>query len=246
MTGAWLLDVGNSRTKLAILEGTVVHPPVSFPHQSGPRRLAKELVGHLQEQEAWPVWVCCSNPAVQAELPSVMGETHPLHVLSKGHIPLQVATEGTGVDRLLATWAAWQMMGTGVIVLDVGTAWTLDVLTRDGTFHGGSIGISPSLQAELLHEVCPHLPMADLQQRSSGSIPTNTLDAVNAGIWQAFAKATEGLKSAWQKEVGQTLIPVLCGGGSQAIRGWLEEGWEWQPDLILQGLAGMVHRHEQA
>ena len=245
MTGAWLLDVGNSRAKLAAFDGHVVQTPVSFSHDSVTGSFSRELFQHLQKQENYPIWVCCSNPNLQAQLTQAISATQVLHVISNDQIPMQVSSEGTGTDRLLATWAAWQMQGTGAIVLDVGTAWTLDVVTKDGNFHGGGIGLSPALQADYLQRLCPHLPLADVQFHVQGGIPANTLQAVNAGIWQAFAKATDGLKSAWQEELGQTLRPVVCGGGSQALRPWLAEVWDWQPDLIFHGLAHLVRLNDE-
>ena len=66
----------------------------------------------------------------------------PLTVVSASHIPLGTALlrpDQAGQDRLLAAWTAAELHGSPVIVVDLGTATTVDAVDGDGYFLGGAI-----------------------------------------------------------------------------------------------------------
>ena len=63
----------------------------------------------------------------------------PLTVVAGSSIPVRTAlvrADLTGVDRLLGAWAAWSIYGAPVIVVDLGTATTVDAVDADGFFLG--------------------------------------------------------------------------------------------------------------
>src|SRR4029079_14715880 len=73
-----------------------------------------------------------------------------------------VRADTTGVDRLLGAWAAWSIYGAPVVVVDLGTAPTVDAGDADGFSLGGAILPGPTASIDVLVARAPRLPRVDL------------------------------------------------------------------------------------
>lgn len=223
-----LADLGNSRVKLRWLGEEQVEA-LDWRDARCPARLREILRSRgavrMMAASTSPEGRTCWDQVVPAEVES--------HWLEADQLPLEVLSRGTGLDRLLASWAAHGEFGQAVLVADLGTAWTLDVLDSRLRFHGGCIGAGLGLQRQALREACPHLAQGKAQE---GGIPKDTAAAVDGGTRRAFLAGLLGLAAEFEAELGEPAVRVLCGGDAQAVRGDLP-GWEYRPDLVLDGLA---------
>jgi type III pantothenate kinase len=123
--------------------------------------------------------------------------------------PLEV-----GADRLVNALAAYRRFNCALIVVDIGTAATFDLVSVDGSFMGGAIAPGPGLAAKALFEKTAKLPMVDVV-KTSGVIGKNTSSAMCSGIFWGFAAMVDGMIERMAGEAhptGQRPMTVATGG----------------------------------
>jgi type III pantothenate kinase len=197
-------------------------------------------------------WLAGSNPEhrdrIAASWPRVIRS--PQIVESYRQIPVAVDVEfpeRVGIDRLLNALAASRLMdaGRGAVVVDSGTATTIDLVTADGTFRGGSILPGIRLAARALHQYTARLPLVDFPEGTSSGIAVparNTIDAIRAGVLLgqlgAVRELVRWLRDSARAGFGDQREPQLfvTGGGGSQLVGELN-GAVWIDSLPLHGLA---------
>ncbi|MEO2014087.1 MAG: type III pantothenate kinase [Fuerstiella sp.] len=162
--------------------------------------------------------------------------------------------DNVGVDRLLNAFAAARLFAPAqaAIVIDSGTATTIDLVTPDGVFRGGSILPGLRLSAYALHDYTARLPMIDTDSfgtPTDTSIPLpgrNTQAAMNAGLFWgqlgAIREITGRLQVAAMSQFGcrETPIRIITGGGGKQIATHLPES-VFVDSLALHGLAVLAN-----
>jgi type III pantothenate kinase len=246
-------DVGNSRVKygwfVAEASGTNGAWPVCQQFTATPLD-APVPVEQLRDwaEEPQPRLVLAgSNPDVVNRIARDW-EDYPGQqsrvICNRSDLPLQVTVESpetVGLDRLLNAVAANALRPSGraAIVIDSGTATTVDLITAHGEFAGGAILPGLALSAQALHHytaLLPLLSLSDLGPELPAALGRNTREALRSGIYwgqvgaiQQLVKSlidTEGLAAPWL---------LLTGGGAQ----WLGEqfpGVRQIPSLAMHGL----------
>ena len=140
-----------------------------------------------------------------------------------------------GPDRLVDVAAAYAMYGGPTLVLDFGSATTLNVVTRDGQFIGGAI--APDIRAahDALVGKAAKLTSVDLvfPERAIGR---NTVAAMQSGIMLGYLGLIEGLIAQIDAEVGEPTTVVATGGFAQVFAERLPRIAACLPDLTLDGL----------
>ncbi len=152
---------------------------------------------------------------------------------------LDYATPKTlGPDRWLSALAAHRRHGRCVVV-DCGSATTVNLVEEDGTFCGGAI--APGLRAivEGMASVTPRLPRAE-PQLAVEMPPRSSADAVNTGALLAFCGAVERLVADTLQCARGPCTVALTGGHAEDYlrRGRLRPNWE--PDLVHAGLRALA------
>jgi type III pantothenate kinase len=152
-----------------------------------------------------------------------LGRDFPAAIANKTLRPVQ-----TGADRLADAVAAWRRCRTACIVVDMGTAITVNVVNRRGEFVGGAIAPGIATMARSLHDgtsqlpLVPPVPLADLGR--------DTTTAIQAGLYAA-ARGVIG--------VGRHLVPGQArvygtGGDAEHFTDLFDEV---VPHLTLEGIA---------
>ena len=144
--------------------------------------------------------------------------------------------QGLGIDRFLALMAAWHRYACACVVVDCGTAVSIDVLDHNGVHQGGMI--MPGLYATH-HAVYNNTGIAPPKHTGQWAVlPMNTQDAVYTGCqltWQA------GIKDACHfitQHVPYCKIIVSGGDGEQCIDELRQLDTEvcLVPNMVLEGL----------
>jgi type III pantothenate kinase len=139
--------------------------------------------------------------------------------------------EQLGPDRWAALVAARALEpARACLVVNAGTATTVDALSREGEFLGGMIVPGVDLMRFVLHEHTGRLP---LQSGNFVSTPRNTVDAIETGCRQAQAGAVERMHRA----LGGGGTCIVSGGGGQALIERLDLPCRYVENLVLDGLA---------
>lgn len=144
-----------------------------------------------------------------------------------------------GIDRLAAAAAANRLRTTGkpAIVVDCGTAVTVDLLSAEGVFLGGAILPGAVLMSQSLAEGTSKLPhIAPRDQALPPAMPgRSTAEAIAAGIGWGVRGAVARLVAEARRALGDDAQIVLTGGSRTALSDEFAGATEI-PDLVLAGI----------
>ena len=144
--------------------------------------------------------------------------------------------EKVGKDRLVdSAWAA-SRYPLPVVTADLGTATTLNLITEGGVFRGGVItaGMETGLKALSCHTA--QLPRLELQQPGS-VVGKDTQSAMLSGAVYGTAALLDGVVAAIEEELGRPVTLVITGGGAAYVDALVRHPHDYDPDMILKGLA---------
>ena len=180
----WCVDLGNTTAKVACFDsGSITEEHSFFMDQ---QEILFEWIGKQPRADACIVSnVGKDNPVLYAALRSSSArfmefdEQTPIPVIIEYETPRTL-----GKDRLAALVGAITLFpATDVLVIDAGTAITIDLLTADGHFRGGVISPGLTTRFRSLHQFTARLPMGSIVPPVAYPA-VNTQDAVNAGVVQ--------------------------------------------------------------
>ncbi len=161
-------------------------------------------------------------------------------------LPINVLTDEpaeTGVDRVLNVAAAYEQIGKPCVVVDAGTAITIDVCNEKGEFLGGAIAPGVAMMLDTLHEKTAKLPRVEFEP-PLGPIGKNTREAIAHGIYHGVRGMVKEIVENYATELGVWPDIIATGGDAPA----LFDGWELvhavSPDLTLYGIALAFVNHE--
>ena len=140
-----------------------------------------------------------------------------------------------GADRIVDAAAAHHLYGGPVIIVDLGTATTFDVVSEEGDYLGGAISPGITTAAEALFTRAAVLPRIELA-RPKHVIGTNTITAMQSGIVFGYVALIEGMVTRIQKELGKKAKVVATGGYAALLAKETSVIDMVNPDLTLIGL----------
>jgi type III pantothenate kinase len=140
-----------------------------------------------------------------------------------------------GADRIADAAAAHHLYGGPVIIIDLGTATTFGIISKEGDYIGGIIATGIATAAEALFTRTAQLPRVELAPPKH-IIGTNTVAAIQSGIIYGYASLVEGMLARIQKELGVKAKVVATGGYAGLIAKETKVIDVVNPDLTLIGL----------
>jgi type III pantothenate kinase len=239
-------DIGNTRIKWGLCGAEGIERAASLPDNSDAwRNQLSEW--RLSEPQRWTL--AGVHPRRRDQFAVWLREAgHNVRVLDHfSQLPLELsvgAPERVGIDRLLNVLAA-KALATGnarAIVVDVGSAITVDLLDEGGSFAGGSIFPGLRLMAEALHDYTAMLPLVKVTEHPTALPGKSTGPAIAAGIYWAAAGGIAALIRELHRAVpGVEPLPVfLTGGDAAVIAGEMPDQdlyrYELRPMLTLEGI----------
>ena len=261
------VDIGNSAAKAALVEGSTVHDlgrlDTSLASTADLVDGLRVLAGKTADGPARIVAVSVVDRWTERLERAADELGLPLTVVAASHIPISTALlrpDQAGPDRLLAGWAAATLHGRPVIVIDLGTATTVDAVDADGFFLGGAILPGLGLAAAALADGTARLPQVALDLPDE-AIGTDTTSALQSGVVIGHIGAVRELVARMQTHLGtpagradrDDLRVVVTGGHAAAP--WAERAWcqpagpelpaiadGLDPGLVLRGL-GLLAEH---
>lgn len=264
----WTLDVGNSRAKLRIwrthlgavraLELVAPAPSESSELHAGGVRIAQLLavlaesvdLALVRGERPVVAYSCVAAAALEDQLVAMLGaRLAPGALLSpeSGLENLCQPPEAVGRDRLFAARGAIERVARGAIVVDVGSAVTVDAvvapLDRSGgraQFLGGAIAAGPALLASALHRFTARLPEVEVRP-GAPAVGKNTSAAIEAGVFHGLRGAVRELVERALEELEQADLALVVTGGAAP---WILDPPLFpgrvlvhDPDLVHSGLA---------
>ena len=240
----WLaIDIGNTNIHIGIFEDDVLHSTYSvkteFSHQ-----LLENFEKYLQPATfCKPQAVVLSSVNPQAE--AFVVENIQKHLLLKPQsigkdipIPVPILTdqpEKVGVDRLVNALAAFERTKSWTIVIDAGTAITVDVINDKGAFMGGIIAPGMGISSKALHHYTALLPEITIKKPKS-ILGKNTEDAIKSGIYWGTVGMVCKFISMHCAELGCQPAIIATGGDAQLLAPEIPIITAVLPYLTLEGI----------
>jgi type III pantothenate kinase len=140
-----------------------------------------------------------------------------------------------GADRIANTAAVHQLHGGPAIVLDLGTATTFDVVSKDGDYLGGAIAPGLGIAAEALVRRTAKLPKVELTFPES-AIGRSTVTAMQSGLVIGYVGLVKELVARLKNELGGNPKVIATGGMAEMIAAWTEVIDVVSPRLTLEGI----------
>lgn len=159
-------------------------------------------------------------------------------------VPLVVDVEfpdRVGMDRLVAAAAANQLRTTDrpAIIVDAGTAITVDLVDATGVFRGGVILAGFGLTARALATWTDLLPAVDtnFQTEHPPVLGRSTEQAIRSGLFWGGVGAIRELVQRIEADLGRSAELFVTGGDTERLTKHLSDTARFIPDLVLQGIA---------
>ena len=141
-----------------------------------------------------------------------------------------------GDDRLINAIAAFKKFGGNLIIIDLGTATTFDVVGENGEYLGGVIAPGINLSLKALHDMTAQLPRISVKKQNN-VIGKNTVEAMNSGIYFGYISLLEGMIEKIEKEMNCKTTRIITGGLAETFKDALKNSiHHHEPDLTLEGL----------
>ena len=163
----------------------------------------------------------------------------PVRVLSQRDIRMPVEVdepEKIGLDRLCNALGATRLAKRGepVLIVDIGSAATLDVVSGDGRFLGGAIMQGFHAAAASLHKTSHRLPMIEVDDLRFPAYPgRNTTAAVEAGLFWGMVGAIRQFLAFAQEGHEQALLLLTGGDAFPVLEALLNPNFNPQADSVI-------------
>lgn len=244
----WLgVCVGNTRTRYGAFNGGELTDSASIDNTDG--ALAPTL-GELAKEG--PVVIASVNDAVADRLAASLDAASEVFRVGRDiPIPLTHSLEDgatLGQDRALCALGAFARLGQACIVIDAGTAVTVDFVDGRGVFHGGAIAPGLNLMLRALHEHTAALPLLRYEPPGPGSplIGKDTVGAMRRGVAAAVVGMAHHLIDRYAEYYEAYPRIIATGGDAPALFGDDTLVETIVPDLQLLGLAAACRPGEPA
>lgn len=221
------VDIGNTSIKVALFEN---------------EDLKSDLVGLASVEEA--IAFCSRNDAkaaycttreLDADTKGMLAGAGWWELTTRRHLPLTLeykTPDTLGADRVAAAiGASVYAPGESLLVVDAGTALTLDVVSDGKSFLGGNISPGMKMRMNSLHEDTSRLPEVQIW----GNLPGfgyDTETAIRAGVVRGIANEIAGTFRVAEEKYGCTKI-IITGGDARFLMEPLAEATREMVDIHL-------------
>lgn len=250
------IDVGNTQTVIGVFAGGELenHWRISTERERTPDEVALTLSGFLaftghSLEQVDGVIISSVVPEMTSALVHMSRdilELEPLVVTSRTDVGIPVLYEDpreVGADRLVNAVAALEKYGCPCVVVDFGTATTLDALTDKGEYLGGTIAPGVEISADALFRQAARLSRVELVAPEY-AIGRNTIESVQCGIIYGTAGQVDRLVELFKLELGGQAKVIATGGLAETVVCKCRTIDVTDPLLTLEGLKLIYERNE--
>ena len=246
------VDIGNARMKIGLFDniaGDALPEPARTLPLNGEKPQFDSIVSWLDDfaGEKLPWFLASVNRPGATRLIDWLSVHRPddsVTLLSAGDLPLVVRLERpdmVGIDRLVDAVAVNRVRepGRSAVIVDVGTAITVDLVAADGAFLGGSILPGLRMSARALNEFTDLLPLVDVSELSEPppALGDSTESAMRSGLFWGTMGAIRQLIEQLGREAGDDPQIFLTGGAAATVAELLGPDARFIPHLTLTGIA---------
>ena len=249
------IDVGNTQMVIGLFDGHELadHWRIATVAERTSDELALMMAqflgfhGFAFDEHITGVAVCSGVPRVTGELREMTDRYFgfPALVLEPGvrtgmpilyDNPKEVAP-----DRIANAVAAYELYGGPTIVVDFGTANTIEAISAKGEYLGGAIFPGIEISMDALFGRAAALRAVELIEPRN-VIGKNTVESLQSGILYGFTSLIDGMVRRFQHELGECTV-VATGGLAHVVAPVSETIQREEPFLTLHGLRLVYHKN---
>lgn len=251
------IDAGNTNVVVALLEGRVI---------KARWRIATDARRTADEYAVWLSQLLAINERAMSDVSRVIISTvvpralHNLTVLAEkyfkvtplvaGRAPVEWGVDldvdephAVGADRAVNAIAAQALHPGDKIVIDFGTATTVDAIDFKGAYKGGIIAPGINLSLDALVAAAAMLPRIAIEAPATDNvIGRNTKDQMLIGVYWGYIAMIEGLVARMKAQIGRPSKVIATGGLATLFEKHSDVFDAIEPDLTIIGLAIMAER----
>ena len=152
-----------------------------------------------------------------------------------------------GADRLVNAVGAKASHSLPAIILDFGTATTLDLIAADGAYEGGIIAPGVNLSVEALERAAAQLPRLEVRPWADDLpiLGKNTVSAMESGVFWGYVSMIDGLLTRLRGQYGKSLPAIATGGLASLFAVHVSGITMVDPDLTVKGLVEIHARNRR-
>ncbi|MDR0680877.1 MAG: type III pantothenate kinase [Dysgonamonadaceae bacterium] len=228
-----VIDRGNSGNKIALFEkNTLVK---SFQLTVLTKAVLLPIIEEFHPQAS----ILCTVTKKDSILNAFLANTVPVfyEMNTQLSLPLTIdykTPKTLGMDRIAAAVGALkQKPDTNLLIIDIGTAITVDFITDKGVYKGGNISPGPILRFRALHRFTNKLPLIN----ENGDIPDlgyDTETAIRSGVIEGIVRELDSYITEYKKK--QPVFAFLTGGYAFYFERRLKNAIFADGNLVLNGL----------
>jgi len=242
------IDIGNTNIKIGVFDGDELK--ATWNVATGIHRTTDEYAGvllNLMERkkvspsEITGVALCSVVPPLLpafVELCTKYLHSEALVVETGVKTGMRIRLDNpreVGSDRVVDAVAAQHLYGKPLIIVDLGTATTFSVVSKEGDYLGGAIAPGIVIATEALYTRTAALPRIRLN-RPEQAIGRNTIAAMQSGVVFGHVGLIEGMILRIEQELGSKARVIATGGQAYFLAQEIPAIEIVDPDLTLIGL----------
>ncbi len=246
-----VIDIGNTSIHFAVCQAGVIVNRQSVATVQKTSELVRELkkvLSALHGRYSFlnPVIICSVVPSVTKVLEPLVFfklKVNPLIVGRDVFVPIKNLYNNpkqVGQDRLVGAYGACELYGQPAIVIDLGTAITLDVVSQKREYLGGIIVPGIHITAETLFERTALLPLVEITKPKT-LIGKDTQGSILSGIFYGYGEMLKGLIKLLTHDSKVKPKVIITGGHAKLMAEYIKDSIDViDPDLVLKGLAQLA------
>lgn len=239
-----VIDIGNSRTKLAVFEGRRLIRSEKF------RQVDRTILNqYLNNNEIGQSIISSVNNEITGLEDLLKEKTRYIRFstrLDTGIVNRYKSPDTLGLDRLAGILGAKALFpGRNCLVIDAGTCITYDAINKNGVYEGGSISPGLNMRLKAMHQFTGRLPEVELSEFNDWQ-GEDTISAMLSGTVNGSAEEIKGFIEIYNSKYPELQV-ILCGGDAIFFDTRLKNSifahaLKTEPDLVLIGLNEVIQQ----
>lgn len=233
------IDIGNSFIKAAAFTGNYWELVFrsKIDNESG-------FYSWLAANANGKIVVCSVLKRITQEIETRFPDSE-LIILNRTQVPDTLfdyhSPETLGMDRFFSCYGAWKRSGEAVVVIDAGSACTIDYMNQDAVYYGGVIMPGHRLLLQSVSSDLPELPRPD------GRLPDewpgkSTIDCLRWGTTGAFIKSISGFLDEYKQSFGEFTL-FVTGGDAEILKKQIDHSMQTGPYLVFEGMKAFYEEY---
>jgi len=240
------VDIGNTTIGFAVIHKSGRIESVAIIDTDSKLNKIKAVAAKILKGQAISKAIICSVvPKVSKLLEEILNKAVPVEIIGRDMVvPIKNRYKNpkqVGQDRLVGAYGAMKIYGYPLIVVDLGTAITFDVISAQGDYLGGAIVPGIRLSAESLFLKTALLPHIDIQAPRY-IIGRTTQESMLSGLFYGYGSLCRGFIDLISKQLKSKPKVVMTGGHTHLMKKFVSPKIRIiDEDLVFKGIYFLSH-----